>query len=50
MKRLGLIFAATLVVAALALLPGCGSESSPPPDEGGGAEGKAQALVFTQPG
>lgn len=50
MKRMGLLFMVALVVTALALAAGCGSDGGSVPGGGASTDGKAQALVFTQPG
>ncbi|MEW6554268.1 MAG: hypothetical protein AB1384_08295 [Actinomycetota bacterium] len=51
MKRTALVLFVAMIIATVALLAGCGSSGgSTSGDDGGGVEGKAQALVFTQPG
>ncbi len=51
MKRTTLVLLIADIIAAAALIAGCGSSGEQAPgDDTGGGEGKAQALVFTQPG
>ena len=51
MKRTALVLFVSLIIAAVALIAGCGGDGeSTSGDDGGVGEGKAQALVFTQPG
>jgi hypothetical protein len=51
MKRIVLVLLVAVIIMAPALIAGCGSSGEQAPgDDTGGGEGKAQALVFTQPG
>jgi hypothetical protein len=51
-RRIAFVTAILFIIASLAVIAGCGSDSGTSQGDGGGRDvaGKAQALVFTSPG
>lgn len=51
MRRLAPVLAVAVMAGMLAMVAGCGNGGSPPLDGGdGGGTGRAQVILFTQPG